>query len=152
MQSVIASEVDKIPVNQKVDIFPICNSLAFKVVAKALFSSDIDTAVINQLKHSTEEAQKMLVRELRQPFLGWYFKYFGPIKKHLALTQVSRDILDDLVQERKASGNRYDDLLDMLLDARYEDGSAMSKEQLICLLYTSPSPRDQRGSRMPSSA
>ena len=131
MQSVIASEVDKIPVNQKVDIFPICNSLAFKVVAKALFSSDIDTAVINQLKHSTEEAQKMLVRELRQPFLGWYFKYFGPIKKHLALTQVSRDILDDLVQERKASGNRYDDLLDMLLDARYEDGSAMSKEQLI---------------------
>ena len=28
-----------------------------------------------------------------------------------------------------------------------------SLEQLInCLLYTSPSPRDQRGSRMPSSA
>ena len=25
-------------------------------------------------------------------------------------------------------------------------------EQFICLLYTSPSPRDQRGSRMPSSA
>ena len=26
------------------------------------------------------------------------------------------------------------------------------KNLLICLLYTSPSPRDQRGSRMPSSA
>ena len=26
------------------------------------------------------------------------------------------------------------------------------KQFLICLLYTSPSPRDQRGSRMPSSA
>ena len=25
-------------------------------------------------------------------------------------------------------------------------------ETLVCLLYTSPSPRDQRGSRMPSSA
>ena len=25
-------------------------------------------------------------------------------------------------------------------------------ESLICLLYTSPSPRDQRGARMPSSA
>ena len=25
-------------------------------------------------------------------------------------------------------------------------------EYLVCLLYTSPSPRDQRGSRMPSSA
>ena len=25
-------------------------------------------------------------------------------------------------------------------------------QEMICLLYTSPSPRDQRGSRMPSSA
>ena len=31
-----------------------------------------------------------------------------------------------------------------------EDGSA--NDAYICLLYTSPSPRDQRGSRMPSSA
>ena len=28
----------------------------------------------------------------------------------------------------------------------------VSKEDDVCLLYTSPSPRDQRGSRMPSSA
>ena len=27
-----------------------------------------------------------------------------------------------------------------------------STEAAVCLLYTSPSPRDQRGSRMPSSA
>ena len=33
------------------------------------------------------------------------------------------------------------------------DGSGNATEQLVlCLLYTSPSPRDQRGSRMPSSA
>ena len=27
-----------------------------------------------------------------------------------------------------------------------------TRQKIICLLYTSPSPRDQRGSRMPSSA
>ena len=32
------------------------------------------------------------------------------------------------------------------------DGSYDPWESCICLLYTSPSPRDQRGSRMPSSA
>ena len=32
-----------------------------------------------------------------------------------------------------------------IIDVNMDDG-------LICLLYTSPSPRDQRGSRMPSSA
>ena len=34
---------------------------------------------------------------------------------------------------------------------RLEDGRDLA-ESTICLLYTSPSPRDQRGSRMPSSA
>ena len=33
-----------------------------------------------------------------------------------------------------------------------EAAGAMAGVQLTCLLYTSPSPRDQRGSRMPSSA
>ena len=33
-----------------------------------------------------------------------------------------------------------------------EQGVAMLASVLNCLLYTSPSPRDQRGSRMPSSA
>lgn len=131
MQSVIKAEIAKIPTHGEVDIFPICNELAFKVVAKSLFSSDIDAALIEQLKYSTEEAQKMLVKELRQPFLGWYFNYFGPIKKHLALTQDSRRVLAELVTHRQESGERYDDLLDMLLDARYEDGSKMSQEQLI---------------------
>ena len=32
----------------------------------------------------------------------------------------------------------------------YDHGAAIQKKG--CLLYTSPSPRDQRGSRMPSSA
>ena len=31
-------------------------------------------------------------------------------------------------------------------------GSATAGSDVVCLLYTSPSPRDQRGSRMPSSA
>ena len=43
------------------------------------------------------------------------------------------------------------------LKARAADGDAAAARALsvtrrTCLLYTSPSPRDQRGSRMPSSA
>ena len=33
-----------------------------------------------------------------------------------------------------------------------EDGAEVDEQVWTCLLYTSPSPRDQRGSRMPSSA
>ena len=37
---------------------------------------------------------------------------------------------------------------------RYANAPAMqvAHKSYVCLLYTSPSPRDQRGSRMPSSA
>ena len=34
----------------------------------------------------------------------------------------------------------------------YETDFKKENQRNICLLYTSPSPRDQRGSRMPSSA
>ena len=34
----------------------------------------------------------------------------------------------------------------------HHQGRVVPRTELVCLLYTSPSPRDQRGSRMPSSA
>ena len=42
-------------------------------------------------------------------------------------------------------------LSDVQYGAAYDNGR-MHRNILVCLLYTSPSPRDQRGSRMPSSA
>ena len=38
------------------------------------------------------------------------------------------------------------------LKAKRQPGSSFKPFVYLCLLYTSPSPRDQRGSRMPSSA
>ena len=38
------------------------------------------------------------------------------------------------------------------IDARSFKPGCMQDTYITCLLYTSPSPRDQRGSRMPSSA
>ena len=131
VRSAILVELSKIRTDAPMDIFPVFNDLAFQTVVKSLFSSAVGQQEINRLQYITEAAQKMLVKELRQPYLGWYFKSFGKIKKHLDLTDEARQILKRLIEERKNSGNRQDDLLDMLLDARYEDGTAMSEKQLI---------------------
>ena len=40
----------------------------------------------------------------------------------------------------------------VLLTSLHNIGYKITAFNYICLLYTSPSPRDQRGSRMPSSA
>ncbi len=41
---------------------------------------------------------------------------------------------------------------DAAQQAKLLDGAVSDLQAIICPLYTSPSPRDQRGSRMPSSA
>lgn len=131
IQSAIKTETSKIQVGEPKDIFPIFNNLAFQTVVKSLFSSAVDQQEINRLQHITESAQKMLVKELRQPYLGWWFNLSGQIKKHMLEADDARNILKKLVEERRQSGKRQEDLLDMLLDARYEDGTAMAEEQLI---------------------
>ncbi|CAM4211739.1 cytochrome P450 [Gillisia hiemivivida] len=131
IHNAILTELDKIETDKEIDIFPVFNDLAFQTVVKSLFSSAVGLKDIERLQYITEAAQKMLVRELRQPFLSLWFKYGGEIKKHTDLTDEARVILKKLVQERKESGKREEDLLDMLLDARYEDGNEMDEEQLI---------------------
>jgi cytochrome P450 len=50
----------------------------------------------------------------------------------MALVQESRDIINKVIDERRVSEKQHDDLLDMLLKAKYEeDGTSMNNEQLI---------------------
>lgn len=131
IKSAILSEYDKITSNKVIDLFPILNDLAFQTVVKSLFSSAANQDDINRLQYITEAAQKMLVKELRQPYLGWWFNLSGEIQKYIDLTQEARQILKRIVNERRASAVKEHDLLDMLLDAKYDDGTSMEEEQLI---------------------
>lgn len=131
MQDTIVSEFKKIKFNQTIDLFPILNDLAFQTVVKSLFTKAAREKDMERLQFITEANQRMLVRELRQPYLSWWFKISGTLDKYLNLSKEARTILKGIVEERKASGKEYGDLLDMLLDTRYDDGKGMTEEQLI---------------------
>lgn len=131
IKEAICDEYEKIEAEKEIDVFPIFNDLAFQTVVKSLFSSAANQTEINRLQYITEATQQMLVKELRQPYLGWWFSLSGKIDSYLQLTQEARSILRTIVHERQASGDRYDDLLDMLLDAKYDDGNFMDEDQLI---------------------
>jgi cytochrome P450 len=131
IQQTILTELKNIKTGKPMDIFPVFNDLAFQTVVKSIFNIDISNSDITSLQNTTEATQNMLVQELRQPFLVWWFNLSGKTKKHLDLTQNSRSILKRLVEERKQSKAKHDDLLEMLLNARYEDGSSMDENQLV---------------------
>lgn len=131
IREAILLEINKIEVGKTMDIFPVFNNLAFQAVVKSLFSSAASTENINRLQYITEAGQTMLVRELRQPYLGWWFQLSGTLNKHHQLTREARQILQNIVDVRRSNQKREGDLLDMLLEAQYEDGNFMDEDQLI---------------------
>ena len=66
-------------------------------------------------------------------------------RKPLALKSIIEQIKENYISEFY-EGLEGDDVLGLLA------GSTKYKDPIICLLYTSPSPRDYAASRMPSSA
>ncbi len=131
MQESIFSELKNIQPNSTQDTFPLFNNLAFKVVAKALFSDAITSDEIDRLQHITEETQKMLVKELRQPYKNWWFQLSGLLKEKLKLTDEARQIILNIIQQRKNTDDSTDDLLHLLMHSTYEDGSFMTEEKLL---------------------
>ncbi len=131
MKQAIDSELKRIEPGTNQDIFPLMGDLAFQVVAQALFSRFDIQKNMEKLQDYTERNQKMLITEMRQPYFKWWFNVSGKIKRHLALAQKGRHILNNIIEERLASGEEKDDLLDMLLNATYEDGTHMPRHQLI---------------------
>ena len=68
-------------------------------------------------------------------------------------TRNSNPLLDTRIYRvRFADGQEEDISYNLLMEHLYSQTDADGNQYHICLLYTSPSPRDQRGSRMPSSA
>lgn len=131
MHKAVKRELQEIKPNEPQDILPLMGDLAFQVVAQSLFSADNLRDKIQNLKAITMRIQEMLVKELRLPYLKWWFQLKGELKTHLALSDDANNILNGIVQERVDSGEEKDDLLDMLLNARYEDGTAMPRTQLL---------------------
>ena len=69
--------------------------------------------------------------------------------------QLDRKALREIIFKNPSDRKIVDGILHPLIRQRSEDGIARYRDQgaaYICLLYTSPSPRDRQKSRMPSSA
>jgi cytochrome P450 len=132
MQQTIEKELTYLPAEATIDVFTIMNQLAFNVVANSLFNLTVAADELKRLQKIIQEIQLFLVKEVRLPHKGWWFKLSGQVRKHKLLAEESRGIIKAIIEDRKKSKESHDDLLDMLLATRYEDtGEPMSTRQLI---------------------
>ena len=132
MQQTIDGFLDRFPEGEQVDIYPLMNRLAFDVVVNTLFAVDLPASTIAELSRFISEIQEFVITDIRQPYNSWWFELSGRVASNHRKAERVREILRGVVRERQASGRRYNDLLDMLLDARYEDtGEGMTEEQIL---------------------
>ena len=131
MIDTILDNINDFKTGQLQDVFPVFNNLTFDVVGRSLFSYH-DPITILRLQQITQEIQHNLIKEIRQAYKKPLFYINGHLRRTKALAQESRDILEEIINKRKASkDSQTNDLLDMLLASKYEDGSSMTMEQLI---------------------
>ena len=131
INSTINEQVGQLQTNAFQQLYPVMNTLAFEVIAKSLFNFSADTYTLNRLQFIIERLQQFIVTEIRQPHKRLWYTINGLIKTNMALVKESRNIINTIIEKRKHSEEHHDDLLDMLLHAKYDDGSSMSNDQLI---------------------
>lgn len=132
MNHTIASELEDLVEEKPIDLFPVMSQLAFNVVAKSLFQLSISDEKLNRIKFIIEEVQNFLIKEIRLPHKAWWFSLSGQVKKHLELAEENNSIIQEIIEERMTSKEEINDLLNMLLETRYEDtGEGMSVSQLV---------------------
>lgn len=115
-----------------VDVYPLMHKLAFDIVINTLFTVNVPAAHRQQLASFISDVQEYVIREVRNPHKRWWFRLSGELQANLDKAVGARDIIRSLIRQRKQEQQRHNDLLDMLLDARYEEtGQPMTEEQVI---------------------
>ncbi len=117
---------------QTFDVARSMMEIAFRVVSRCLFSKSIDESLLARNEVIVTEVMKHVAKTARLPFLKPWFWLSGQDARVQALKDEADKIFLDAIKERKSSGERHDDLLDRLIQTRYEDtGKGMTNQQLL---------------------
>jgi cytochrome P450 len=137
----MATEIDRLmkerldkytETQEEIDLFGEMLMLTFKLTIKSLFgTTKFPDEKANAFRNSIASNLAYLARRVLMPFLEPWNAISGARKKNRELSDVRSKHLLEYVQERKESGLKGNDLLDLLLDVRYEDGSSMTDKQVV---------------------
>lgn len=115
-----------------VDMYEKMLEITFRIIANSIFGQDLGPDKLAKLSESITVLQGFIVRQIRQPYLNPWFKVSGQVKQHEVLRDEADAIIRHYIEERRLSTEEHADLLQMLMEARYEDtGEGMTDQQLI---------------------
>jgi cytochrome P450 len=113
-----------------VDIYALMMKITFAMVARSLFGARLKEQDIDVISHAISTVQEFMVRQTIQPYLNPWFAISGELRKHWELRNRAFGILREYIQRRRTEIPGHD-LLQILLDARYNDGHGMDDELIV---------------------
>lgn len=136
LYSIVTSTIDgfleHFPAGAAVNVYPLMHEVAFKIAIRSLFDIDLPDATIRQIGQLFTDVQGFLVKEIRRPFFTFTSRISGERKRAQQKATQLRELVRGIIRDRQQHPGEYNDLLDMLLSARYEDtGAPMDEQQII---------------------
>jgi cytochrome P450 len=141
MEEVAAEEVAALPRRVPVALHPHMQELTLKIILRAVFGIDPGTrfdALRERLQAMLAFGDRPISLMPPKPdtFVAKAAERIGPFARFARIQEEVDAILFELIAERRANDGEGDDVLAMLLEARHEDGSPMSEQELRDELLT----------------
>jgi cytochrome P450 len=137
MQELTERELDSWPTNQPVALHPHLQQLTLEIILRAVFGLE-QGQQLDDLRHLLTQVLAFSESPLSVlPALQRLTPWFGPMKRFQRARASADSLIFELIEERRRDGDGdRDDVLGMLLEARHEDGSPMSAQELRDELMT----------------
>jgi cytochrome P450 len=115
-----------------VDICPQMVAMTLRMVACSLFSARLSDEDFRLISQAISQILAFIVRQIVQPFLIPWLALSGEFRRHEVMRSEVDKFLIGHIRRRRTEHDQKDDLLQILLDARYGDtGEGMTDEQIL---------------------
>ena len=136
LYNIIVKSIDEFlltfPIGERIDIYPLMHQLSFRIIIQSLFDIKLSPQIMEELSMIFTELQDFLIKDINQPLRKFFYPFTGTENIQLKKAKRLREIFIGIITERRATDKNYTDLLDMLLNSRYEDtGEAMTNDQIV---------------------
>jgi cytochrome P450 len=132
MREVAEQEAAGWPTGQPVEMHPRFQALTLEVILRAVFGLDAGP----QLDGLRERLNLMLAKSSRPPTMIPFLQRGKDWQEFIRIRGEADDLIFELIAERRRDDSERDDVLSMLLEARHEDSTPMSQEELRDELMT----------------
>jgi cytochrome P450 len=136
MEDLAEQEVESWPTGQPFELHPRFQALTLEIILHAVFGLDAGERLDALRERLTKILEFGMSPASVNVLLQRNFGGIGPYARFTRAREASDVLVYEQIDERRLSGERRDDVLSMLLEARHEDGSEMSREEIRDELMT----------------